>query len=334
MYEGIVKLAPEKISEVLFGYNPQGGAILGDTALAPVIVTLFAGGHASQTLAAEATRAMGVRTPEPVRMALRRAFAAADTATTERYHWEKTRASLGLALRTLGDSTSVGWARATLMRMLRPPQSAGGIGRAGQDDAVGAAARIMADARDPAGVSLLIAVASAGVSPQQQPAIVGALAEYNTPESWGALISLVRSRHLPRSSFMYSLAPGVMTDSIVGRRAKELLREDLASGEPITRMNAIAGVRRLRLIELAPSIIAQLANSENDASVVSMAYTTLVALSGRADAPVYAPQTGLPSAAVQWWKSWLDSTNGRPVAVSPEDGARAVREWMARRPPR
>ena len=161
---------------------------------------------------------------------------------------------------------------------------------------------------------------------------MGPLARYDSPPAWQALVSIVERRHAEvanttdpgfywREALRLSTI-GAFADSATGARMKAYLHLGLTGDSRYSRESALYALARARL----PGFGSDLVQALDDTLNASLAYTTLVSLYGRADAPRIGERVS-PSAAA-WWKRVIARES--PLVVPRMRGEQAIREWERR----
>ncbi|MBW7932761.1 MAG: hypothetical protein H3C62_03945 [Gemmatimonadaceae bacterium] len=177
------------------------GRMVADPQFVPLVLAHAPWDAFWMRFAAGVLGALGANAPEEGRVALHRAFVALDAPARVPNEFEDHRAVLGRALTRVGDSTAVIWARTTLR--LAVPRRAKDVGvtvvpqRHGT--ALAAASSIVATARDRDGLALLISAVPV-LDVREQVAAAAALAAYDEPNAWRALVAFARGRYLPLSA--------------------------------------------------------------------------------------------------------------------------------------
>jgi HEAT repeat protein len=310
-YAAIAALPHRQMMKAVSGYGEDSrAAALADTSLLPLLTKML-GRPESQRIAALAFARLGTRSPAANADALRRDFLAGG----------RDRTALARALRAVGDSTPIRWARSILDSAVRAGFN-GGYG-----DEIPDAATILAEARDRVGMGLVIAIAGDGL-PQMSPFMSGTLAMFDDPAAWGALFTYAKTGKLKAQDVVRALRSSALNDPIVHERARAFVRENL--GVDSVRGSALEAMRNLGMIEFAPLIIDRLSKLRAIGFATGADEAeTLVWLSGRSDAPIWADS--LPPAEVHdWWQRWWTSTKGKATAVSWYEGRRAMQKWATR----
>jgi hypothetical protein len=301
---------------------------LANPAYAPILVTMLSSGAGPERTAAAAIRRLGDRTPADVRVATRAAYASVDTASRPTATDLERMQTLAAALRAFGDSTAIHQARRRLDRAdsAIPPAIDPDLRLA----IISTAANIVAEAHDPRGLTLVIANSS--VEPALDMSLMNALAKYDSQRAWRELIDVVERRHAEMAGtidpdfywreVLSRATPGAFADAGTAKRMRDYIGLGLRSPREGSRLAAIGAIQRARVSGFGSSLVETLSDSTTAAQV---AYTTLVSLYGRADAP--AAGRPITPAAIAWWKRAL---NAKPVVVSRVRGEQAVREWTLR----
>jgi hypothetical protein len=305
----------------------EGGRGLADPTFGPILVAMLSSRSEAQRLAAEAIRRLGRRTPADVRASARETFASYDTARRQGGYGDN-RQYLATALRSFGDSTAIRWARRILDR------SQPGIGPRTEADSrrreMTSAIEILAEARDPRGLSLIIATPA--VDGDLFMHLLHALARYDSPRAWLAADRLIeaRSRDANADASAYlaleltrKATPTAMDNASIRRKVLASIRDGLRQDRGDRRWDAVLAIERLRLAALTPELIEHLSDRNGPGGA---AYSALVSLYGRADAPVYRDIP--PADAIDWWKAVVKR---KPPVVPRAQGEKALREWSRRR---
>jgi hypothetical protein len=331
LHAALLKLPTEALDDVAYndvddelGWKSFHWASVPDTAPTGALLQLLRSGWLGGELASEGIRALGPRTAPVVIDELRRVFVGLDTAT-DRSEIANRRATLGGALAAVGDTTATQWAVAVLDRGIRTTPS-GSVVPADKVADLEAAIEVVGASHDPRGMSLLMAVTPLIPMPGRA-SVIDALVGYDTPQAWAVVIAYARINLFPRDMVLPRLQVGALRDPIVGARLRELLREELASGKAAS--YAAYATYRLRLIELVPDLIANLAKGVGRQGTVDSYYEALIRLTGRADAPVY--MGPFPASAANWWNDWATQNAGKMTAVTTTAGEAAFYLWQTRR---
>lgn len=309
--------------------------MLANPAYAPILVSMFASHPAARRAAAGAVKRLGVKTPAAVREAAHEAFAAVDSSQSR--DDLLTIEVLAGALRAFGDSTGIWWARRQLDRseMTIGPRLESSV-RLGL---ITTAAGIVAEARDPRGLTLVIA--NAGVEPSLDTPLMRSLATFDTPRAWRRVVDIVERRHAELAGTsdpdfywrqaLWVATPTAFADAGTARRMKDYARLGLRSSNRESRAAAVNAIHRGRVSGFGSNLVAVLSDSTG---VSRSAYMALVDLYGRGDAP--SVSSPISDNAIAWWTRVLAT---KPAVVSRSRGEQAMREWgrrqsAARRLPR
>jgi hypothetical protein len=328
LFESLRRIPSDSLARAAYEDAETGGKAIADPVLAPTFVALLASPGEGQLVAASAIGALGPRAPETAVMALRRAFLALDTVISDPAGSAIRRSPMGRALIALGDSMPTKWARAALEQIVRSPNLSGG--RGARPYIINAAAQILAQSKDPLGLTLLMSVTPLATNVSHME-IASAFAADDTPQAWGALVSYTRSGKLPRIHMMHRITPAAINDPVVGARIREMIHADLTGSDGDALMGAAQTVQRLRLAEFVPTLVDQLGSTTVDETFRYFVHEALISVTGRSEAPVFVGK--IPPASVTWWKNWLASMNGKIVAVPVEAGDKALVAWRRRLPP-
>lgn len=335
LVEALAPVPAESLA-VWLGYPPAYeniGRIVASPTLVPFVLARTPWDALWMRFGAGVIGGLGANAPEDARLALHRAFVSLDRPIATAGEWEDYRAVLGRALTLVGDSTAVLWARTTLR--LAVPRRAKDVGvtvvpqRHGT--ALAAAASIVGTARDQAGLPLLISAVPV-MDTREQVAGAAALAAYDEPNAWRALVAFAEARYLSPGGMLRALTPSAMRDSAVAASVMQFMQRGLrepANDGGLRRLIVIA-IKSLRLYEMAPAIVDVLAHlpiAYGDL-LATQAIETLVNLYGASEAPTYAERTPPPE-VITWWKQRVTQSLAAPT-VTLKDGAAAEARWRER----
>jgi hypothetical protein len=333
LFDALGRVPPDSLTLWMddFAQWDRIGAMLADTALLPMLFDIASRGQ-GELLVAGAIGALGKRAPAAAVDSVRRAFGALVAPGASPYNADPWRGAYGRALALAGDSTPIHWARAALQRALARSPATRDSAKRGQlyVSELPAAAGILAAVRDRAGLGHIISAVPVA-SFAEGTALLQALAAYDDPNAWRALVGFARENRLLRGEAVRALTVSAMRDPTVSDAVVQLIREELRGGADDAPMAVIYGVSELRLHVLAPDLVRLLSrqpSSEWSRYVGEMAIRVLVSLTGRADAPVFAEDVP-PRSAVEWWARLAAQPGGLP-RVSAEQGRRAEAEWGKR----
>ena len=335
LVEALAQVPAESLA-VWFGDPPAYEAIgrrVANPTLVPLVLARMPWDALGVRFAAGVIGGLGARAPENARMELRRALVALDPPTAAAVEWEDHRAVLGRALTLVGDSTAVLWARTTLRLAVprRAKDVSVRISPQRHGTALSAAASIVAAARDRSGLPLLISAVPV-MDIREQGAGIAALATYDDPNAWRALVAFAKTRYLPPGGMLRALTPSAMRDSSVSVGVMEIMQRGLRErpDEVGLRMPILAAIKSLRLSALAPAVVEVLNHLPIPYGdlLATQAIETLVSLYGEADAPIYAERTPPPD-VVQWWTQRIRQSPARPT-VTLKDGTAAEARWRER----
>ncbi len=324
--EALARIAPDTLARQMESDDFAAiGAALGDSAFLRMLFAMDP--SPGMLMAAGGVGAMGPRAPASAVDSVHRAFLALQS--RESYERPAYRAALGRALALVGDSTSVRWARGELQRIVSSRAVGRGRQPASQDsvDESAAAADIVAAVRDRAGFGLLV---SAIPVAEGKRAMVRALAAYDDPNAWRVLVAFAQAKQLPRGDALLALTPSALRDPRVADAVQDIIRDDLTHAYVGARWAILSAVRDLRLYSLAPDLVGTLDQRHEIVGdfLAESVIRTLVHLSGRADAPVYA-ESMPPRAVIEWWSRLMADHGGLPQATL-EEGQRAEAMWSKR----
>ena len=162
-------------------------------------------------------------------------------------------------------------------------------------------------------------------------ALVKALAAYDDPNAWRAMVGFARAFRLLRGQAVRVLTVSAMRDPAVSDAVVQFVREELRGGPNDAPLAVIYGVGVLRLHQMTPDLVRLLLREPSSwpsPFLGEMTIRVLVSLTGRADAPVFAGESP-PRSAVEWWARLAAQPGGLPQ-VSSEQGRRAEEEWDRR----
>jgi hypothetical protein len=301
---------------------------LANPALSPILMVMLESTPVQQRAVARAVRMLGRRTPTGVRASLQARFAALDTSGSRTDAALASMTDLATALLATGDSVGILWAR----RQLDKSQDAGAApaGTPRSSTTIAAAASIVATTHDPKGLALMLM--NVGVDPDLDKRLMEPLAIYDSPRSWQALISIVERRHAEIANsddpdFYWRRAlnltrPTAFADSSTAARMKTYLRLGLTDTSRASRGAAFLALASVR----PPGFGADLVRVLPDSQFGRQAYTTLVGLYGRSDAPRVGDRVS--PEAIAWWRRVI--SNEQPSVVSRARGEKALRDWSRR----
>ena len=304
-------------------------AVASPTGVSTLVAMLSVPGD-KQSLAATAIGRMGSRVPAVILDSMRAQFLHADSlgpaADGRRIN---SRTSIGLALSAVGDSAGVTWSRRTLENAIArgaPPTRPDSAELSSID--LSAAAQILAAVHDRDGLALLIKAAPF-VTSGWRATVMSQIARYDEPFAWDSIVLLARTGGLATFA-LRALQPAALRDSSVSAHVRQFVADAFASGQRGPLIYGADAIARLRLIELAPSLIKKLQPGQLEEAFESeRVISALVSLSGRSDAPVFRTTTP-PKAEYDWWRRWLASSKGVSRAVPTASGNAAARRWEAR----
>lgn len=327
-----LRSAPQdSVVAALFGddQSARAGALLADTTLLPILTPMLAAPAFRTVMAAVAIGTLGPRAPKAAVDQLRHIYGSLDSPPWNQWATPENRTGLGRSLIMVGDSTPLVWARGALQAAVRRAMpgyraAPGEVDRGAPD--VSSACALVSTGRDRTGLMLLVSLAPVAPAAQQRD-VATALAKYNDRNAWRALVAFAAAHQLPRDLVIEVLAPSAMDDSSVVAMSVDLIHGALQPDGGHPSIGAIGATRRLRLPALAPDLIALLEPGKVAESFVPhLAGMTLVALSGRADAPI--DSAGVPPAArFNWWKALLKANGGKLDLVAANVGDKAAEAW-------
>ena len=327
LFEVVRKADPDSLLAMAAEYPPNARRLLADVSALPALATLLSGGRESQTIAADGLLQINAPTPS-VLPAVRAAFQAVDTATTELRLWSNVRAQLGQVLNRSNDSTGLLWARATLDRARRDQRPVEPVRQALWNYNIAAAARIAGDAKDDKTLPSILAVAPF-VSRESRGDLFDAILAFHAPSAWQAALGLVDGGYVDHDRLMIALASTLPADSALRQRVGDIVVQTLADSNAETRRKAVVAARKIRLAGTVPILIQALDRERRFSWMQEELLATLVSLTGRADSPGFSGD--MPRAAMDWWNSLLTTSAGVIPVVSAEDGERAMSDWTRRR---
>jgi hypothetical protein len=335
LVEALAQVPAESLA-VWFGSPPAYetiGRMIANPTLVPLVLARTPWDALGVRFAAGVIGGLGVRAPDNARLALHRAFVALDPPTAAAVEREDHRAVLGRALTLVGDSTAVLWARATLRLAVSRRAKEVGVTISPQrhGTALSAAASIVAAARDRVGLPLLISAVPV-MDVREQGAGIAALATYDEPNAWRALVAFAKTRYLPPGGMLRALTPSAMHDSSVAAGVMQLIQRGLREqpDEVGLRLPIVDAIKSLRLYAMAPAVVEMLNHlpiAYGDL-LATRAIETLVSLYGESDAPTYAERTP-PADVVQWWTQRIGQSLAGPI-VTLKDGTAAEARWRER----
>lgn len=307
------------------------GAKLADATLLPMLFDIASRGE-GRLLVAGAIGALGEKAPAAAVDSMRRAFLAYGAPGASPYNTDPWRSAYGRALALAGDSTSIRWARAVLQHALSRSPATRDSARRGElyNSELPAAAEILAAVRDRTGLSLIISAVPIA-SWTEGTAFVSALAAYDDPNAWRAMVGFASAFRTLRGQAVRVLTVSAMRDPAVSDAVMHFVREELRGGPKDAPMAVIYGVGVLRLHELAPDLVRLLLRAPSSWPSTFLGELTirvLVKLTGRADAPVFAEELP-PRPVVEWWARLAAQPAGLPQAL-PAQGRRSEDEWVKR----
>jgi len=335
MFRAVQRMSPDSLYGAVDGGSQELiGTALADTALLPLILAKFTESMEERVTGAVALARLGSSAPASARDAVRAFFANADT-IADGYLRSVVRTAVGRALAITGDSVPTWWARELVRRRLpnatpaAPPASRAPQGRDSLYDPLADAARILAATRDDVGLPLLISAAPVRAGEMTQQAIVEALARYDNPNVWRALVGFARDGLLPRFAVIAVLTPSSVRDVGLTEAVTALMKLTYADGKGSFYGGLAYTAARLRLMHVAPEIVKMMTGDSMESDQYAHCIVSLISLTGRADAPMYSTDRP-PASVLDFWNRVVNGPGGLPAPVAPEVGQKLANAWSER----